>query len=1511
MKKVLFLILILFGCLGSFSQVAIGKADYPKVIQPSPEVAALGRYGEVPVSLFSGQANIGVPIYLLKVGDIEVNVSLSYNSSGIKVDEYATSVGLGWTLNAGGTVTRAVLGVPDNINDASYPAISFDPNINPNLPIEYHSQTPNLPDYYFAKDVVENNRDLERDIYYINFQGISGKFVFDRLGNPLMIPANPSLKIQPIAYPNPTGFIITDDKGYKYHFETGESILEITNQCTVGYESPREFNGGINTSFLLTKIQSPTGWVVDFEYETYEYTIKRRHTEVKNIVVPNPNGCLTPPSDRDCNRFERIEGKRLTKIKNTASSSEVVFVYDTNNRLDMPFNSQNQGKALTGINVVHNSVLKKSWNLNYTYFFSNGVPTRLKLLSVQENNLPPYEFFYEESNPLPPLFTFAQDYWGYSNGKQNLNTLIPPDPQIGVFTGADRSPDFNFMKSGALVKIKYPTGGHTGFLYEPHLNTVTENVVTYQNETASLAVVSGSGTTVTEVTFTLPETATDIAWSWNLVPGNYDDEMYGYIMSGNTVIHTASGVGNGVINALGTVTLQPGNQYKLRIVRATVDDDGTLFISWRKSTTNQVTSEKIVFGGLRIKEVSNYTDANILQTKKIYSYNSLSNPAYSTAILPENHSSYYNFRTYVEAGATINDPGDPQFYQCGYNVLSSSSVPQLGNGLDVSIGYQQVIEMDGSDAINGRTIYTYSSSDADLGINIGGSSQDWCKGLLLTRVDQKKVSSSFVDVKKSENKYTSTFDLLCYTNPSTCGLFQYVIPAKKINYIRREFFKPDGISPGVDAYLPAIFEVENYFTHVAPVFLSETKTTDYDPTGTNSLVNKTEYFYQGTTHAFPTALETRASNNVITRLENKYPVDKIASGNNPPNDYDGMVAANIVSPVVEQRLLKEGIEVSKTRTNYSKWNGAFFKPSSIESAVFGNSFSTDIAYQVYDSKGNLLKFTARDGIAKTYIWDYYQLYPIAEGRGDGIHDMAFTSFEGEGTGGWTINSGTFQNAQGISGKKIFSGSVSRTLAQTGDYIVTLWLSPGGTATINGIQGAHLKTNATNGWKFYSWTLNGVSSINITGSEMDELRLFPAKSEMTTYTYDPLIGMTSQANANNSITYYEYDGIGRLKTIRDDNGYIVKHWEYKYAAPIPGSSCGSNCVIMQMRTFTNYNTPGYPVGVFNINKQYLGSAQNADDFIGLWNGNAVNQAVGVLSKTSDPLHFNLTLASNATAPAAVHGLRYYQLVGYSGTQINIRTDVNTYVDWGDGQPGNLILGPRVMMYDYNPYGYVPLRGDAIAWVVPWTHTYSSSQSRTITIFHNETTEAIELSSDVSNSTEQWNIVGNYPEQVKSISYNDMPNASDIGVVNFPSLSNVVHYHHSTGSTFGLSHWQSISGFHKLKWTKFISSASGEISGDFRKNFPDLLYLEIQGTRPDMSTIYGVTALPKLYVSAFGTLTQPAISSAEIDQILIKHAATNVNNGYLGFYPRPQRTHASDAAYQQLLNRGWYVSEIINP
>jgi YD repeat-containing protein len=69
------------------------------------------------------------------------------------------------------------------------------------------------------------------------------------------------------------------------------------------------------------------------------------------------------------------------------------------------------------------------------------------------------------------------------------------------------------------------------------------------------------------------------------------------------------------------------------------------------------------------------------------------------------------------------------------------------------------------------------------------------------------------------------------------------------------------------------------------------------------------------------------------------------------------------------------------------------------------------------------------------------------------------------------------------------------------------------------------------------------------AELNKLRTNLPNALVTTYTYAPLIGITSETDPSGKTIFYEYDSSGRLKLIKDQNGKILKQYDYQYKAPI--------------------------------------------------------------------------------------------------------------------------------------------------------------------------------------------------------------------------------------------------------------------------------------------------------------------------------------------------------------------------
>lgn len=123
----------------SIAMVMIFQILFPLIIPPEahaitggpaqPEFTTFTPVGVSDmVDPFSGDFSYNIP--LMDVGGYPINISYS---SGISMEQQAGSVGLGWTLNAGGAVTRNMRGIPDDFDGTD--KIVTTTNLKPNTTI--------------------------------------------------------------------------------------------------------------------------------------------------------------------------------------------------------------------------------------------------------------------------------------------------------------------------------------------------------------------------------------------------------------------------------------------------------------------------------------------------------------------------------------------------------------------------------------------------------------------------------------------------------------------------------------------------------------------------------------------------------------------------------------------------------------------------------------------------------------------------------------------------------------------------------------------------------------------------------------------------------------------------------------------------------------------------------------------------------------------------------------------------------------------------------------------------------------------------------------------------------------------------------------------------------------------------------------------------------------------------------------------------------------------------------
>ncbi len=69
------------------------------------------------------------------------------------------------------------------------------------------------------------------------------------------------------------------------------------------------------------------------------------------------------------------------------------------------------------------------------------------------------------------------------------------------------------------------------------------------------------------------------------------------------------------------------------------------------------------------------------------------------------------------------------------------------------------------------------------------------------------------------------------------------------------------------------------------------------------------------------------------------------------------------------------------------------------------------------------------------------------------------------------------------------------------------------------------------------------------TELNKLQANLPTALVTTYTYSPLNGITSETDPAGRTTYYEYDSLGRLRLTKDNDGNIVQQTAYQYQVPL--------------------------------------------------------------------------------------------------------------------------------------------------------------------------------------------------------------------------------------------------------------------------------------------------------------------------------------------------------------------------
>ncbi len=488
-------IICLFFCMsvGQFTaqeNLQFSQERLPTVKTPvSPVATSFNVYGEIPVSKYTGIPDISIPLYSIKLGDFQIPISLSYHPAGVRVEAEASWVGLGWTLTAGGTISREIKGLDDlDVNGHWYRYVQTGDDANLTKPIPsfipdcYYGDgdchcffkwekrediggCPNASGYSYDVYRRELNVDCEPDLFSYNFLGYSGRFVFKEGENTAILEKpEDGLRISVTESWNGWGLVVVLPTGHILHFDEHEESTSFSGASHI-FDFSAVVGKRSITTWYLTAIETVDGNCITFEYavkNNIERNVYMTHSYSTNSILAVPSflahlekqlTALEYPNPA-CGNISILPeaGLENTKIAQGSFADREVYLKKimwNNNRIDFlhksradygyPFDSKDQPICLDALEIRNEkSELIKGYSFCYSYFdkssstASDYVKKRLRLDSLHEysNNgsLPPYRFTYNSRFELPLKTSLSFDVWGYYNGTetyQNSNNLFP------------------------------------------------------------------------------------------------------------------------------------------------------------------------------------------------------------------------------------------------------------------------------------------------------------------------------------------------------------------------------------------------------------------------------------------------------------------------------------------------------------------------------------------------------------------------------------------------------------------------------------------------------------------------------------------------------------------------------------------------------------------------------------------------------------------------------------------------------------------------------------------------------------------------------------------------------------------------------------------------------------------------------------------------------------------------------------------------------------------------------
>lgn len=1054
MRKSIILIFIIIYQL-SFCQNFI----QPEIIVPTVETFEISRLNYQPQN--SGKFTYNFSISPDNRG---VPILLTYNS-GVRINDIGGALGMSWQINAGGAISRIVKDEADENSENWKPT-----KVN---------EATDLQNIRKAADGT-NEVDTEYDWFYFSLSnGLSGSFYIDQ-NLQAHITSKDDLKITVVdktIMPRSSGklleFIITGKDGTKYIFGGSDERIEHSRFTSRGSDKYYD------TGWYLHQIKFVDNKEINFIYET-EFISYYNSLDASFSIAKSCDSQQLLYSD--ITKSIALQNSKKPRLKIIYSDSARINFYYEKNRLDV-LNST--ASLLTKIAVNNNSKTTAIYELGYydnlsppneAYFSISSYSTRyrhfLKNIRRVENNAT-MEFSYDRIDQLPPRFSLATDYYGYSNGQPNQSPFPKSGPEnnIGLFDeyvpkqviSANKQVAPYLSSLGNLIKITHATKGVSEITYEP--NGSMENVIEINRLKQSIvanynACNNSGGEHVKKFTFISDGTPLNImgASAFNDTVGcGAPDSLHDLQQliirdtNTNTIVFSTSRKIQDPIN-LKDFPTQTGTSYTIEYSVSSRYGaiDGILDIEYNTEIKNVI--KEVFYGGSRVKQIKEYDSENQQYIKNIYyttldaiesKHTSINNTqktflyssVFEKALLCQTHSSTFP-EIRIEKGfmATTNNlfVGFTRVNEIFYRVITE--VISGKNAIERSYYY-------GDD----MTPYTIRRPEILFLPNTNNNSS-FRNGILEKEVYYKYLNGK---AEKSLEKF-----------------FTYNKLKEEVvrNFVFTENFT---YTPNISDDPLINISYGSYENWYGFLLLSETKTIDY--VKQSSVQFKDENYYNSNHHNQITDKTTVFHDGTQISTHFKYAYEK---------NNQKLIDANMVGIPLVTETKKDGITISRQETRFDDPSNLL--PTSVLNYNMQNGTAvTEVNYDRYDPlNGNLLQYTSKSGIPTALIWGYGGTQPIAK-----------------------VEGATYGQVEALAAEIIDLSNRD---------------------TDEGSEEAFLRA------------LDRFRSNS-------QLSLF----QTTTYTHDPLIGVTSITPPSGIREVYRYDDAGRLKSVTDVNGKVIKEHKYNY------------------------------------------------------------------------------------------------------------------------------------------------------------------------------------------------------------------------------------------------------------------------------------------------------------------------------------------------------------------------------